>query len=365
MSSNRGPIVVVLFLVVGCQSGNEAITSAAEDLIPAPTRQIEVVENLRVGIDDPLFGRIGDIASGPDGMFYVSETSDPTAIHVFDAAGRLVEPLGQHGEGPGEYRRPSRIWHRGDSIVVFDGYYRRVLVYEPDGTPRSKSENLEAPVEGTSLNLFGMTQSGYFGWASFYLTPGMTVDDMRPTPVYTLDGALTLKDSLFAVPHTELLVVSDERSVSLRQKPYGRRSLCAVAGEVSYCGFTDALSFSRANYSGAVLDPIELEYTPVALTQAEKREARESVVEPFLSQLELSDTRPAFDAITSDDRGRLWIKVRVESGDDTTTYWVLDPESREVVSTQLDGDVRLLEVDGTTVLRRVVRARGRATCSAV
>src|SRR5690606_34905606 len=50
---------------------------------------------------------------------------------LFDSAGRFIRPIGDLGDGPGEYRRPHGITPlAGDSIIIFDKRIRRGTVMD-------------------------------------------------------------------------------------------------------------------------------------------------------------------------------------------------------------------------------------------
>ena len=57
-------------------------------------------------------------------------------VHLVDARLSSVSPIGRHGQGPGEYRSPTRLFAlRGDSTAVYDWGNTRLLVIRPDGSP--------------------------------------------------------------------------------------------------------------------------------------------------------------------------------------------------------------------------------------
>ena len=85
---------------------------------------------------DPLdervsFGSIADILATPSGYF-VADGLDPRIV-LLDRNLDPVRIVGREGEGPGEYRFPSRLARADDRILVLDGGNDRVAYLTLDG----------------------------------------------------------------------------------------------------------------------------------------------------------------------------------------------------------------------------------------
>ncbi|MES2305693.1 MAG: hypothetical protein V4558_09300 [Gemmatimonadota bacterium] len=68
-----------------------------------------------------------------NGKVLVSDSKD-RLLRLVDFAGKRVEVVGRHGDGPKEYRSGFSLLHTvGDSILVYDAFGRRMLMLSPAG----------------------------------------------------------------------------------------------------------------------------------------------------------------------------------------------------------------------------------------
>ena len=96
-----------------------------------PARQL--IEELRIAApsaEEDFLSITGITEVGE--RIYVVDPRAP-AIYRFDRAGKPLGSVGRAGAGPGEFRFPGPIGGRGDSLWVWDGGQRRVVVYDPTG----------------------------------------------------------------------------------------------------------------------------------------------------------------------------------------------------------------------------------------
>lgn len=78
------------------------------------------------------FGLVGDMAFGPEGSVYVLDSGN-AVVRVYDSTGRHLRSFGGQGEGPGEFRFPTRMLVAEDGIRVFDGSLKRVTYFDHAG----------------------------------------------------------------------------------------------------------------------------------------------------------------------------------------------------------------------------------------
>jgi hypothetical protein len=70
------------------------------------------------------------IARDGSGRFYLTSSSTPGRIVVYDSAGKQIAQIGRNGKGPGEYMGPM-VTAIGDTIHVFDVRLKRRTVLSP------------------------------------------------------------------------------------------------------------------------------------------------------------------------------------------------------------------------------------------
>ncbi|RKZ11471.1 hypothetical protein DRQ53_14860 [bacterium] len=113
------------------------VRTTIADEVPTPDDALTLTPVLVIGEEDGelefLFGRIVDLAVGPDGTIFVA---DQTAEHVrvFAPSGEFLRTIGREGQGPGEFGRLAAI------SVDEEGYLlaadaSRVHIFAPDGKP--------------------------------------------------------------------------------------------------------------------------------------------------------------------------------------------------------------------------------------
>jgi hypothetical protein len=343
-SIRRLPATILAAFLVVCLAGCRGTDVQPEyDVIDPPTRQITLEEDLRLGVDEPLFGYVGSVEADAAGVIYVAEGRDPANIYRFDPSGALVGNLGSMGEGPGEYQGLGIIMLGRDSIVVWDSRVDRMITYEADGSHRRTGPRISTG-NPTSVSILGKTDGGYFAVETPYFTTGMTNDDVGDVSYRMLYPDGSVGDVLWTSGLSEYLLWSEANSMSVSSRPFGRRTTCAALADQFYCAWTESLELHGFTASGDTLPPFRIQYTPIPVTAAERQEAVARVSDIFIDQLSIPDTQPALDGMTADDRGRLWLKVRLEPGDEVANYWVFDPADGSIVSTRVEGNVTIRSV---------------------
>lgn len=88
----------------------------------------------RVEVDQGRFWGPRDVAVGPDGLIYVTDTGNKR-IQVFDADGRFVRAFGGEGDEPGRFREPVGLAFDGQTLLVADTWNGRVQRLDLEGRP--------------------------------------------------------------------------------------------------------------------------------------------------------------------------------------------------------------------------------------
>jgi 6-bladed beta-propeller len=119
--------------VVACASADTPLDEIPTELpvieVVGPTLEIGRTE----GDENYLFAQIASVLRLPDGTVAVSD-GGTSRISIYDQQGSFLRSWGSKGEGPGEFRKLSRLYPKGsDSIMAADRSTNRVASFSLDG----------------------------------------------------------------------------------------------------------------------------------------------------------------------------------------------------------------------------------------
>ncbi len=69
----------------------------------------------------------------PDRKYVICGAYPSKFVAIFSKNGELIKKLGKEGEGPGEYKSSDFVDLKGDTIYIYDGSLRKVILYSLDG----------------------------------------------------------------------------------------------------------------------------------------------------------------------------------------------------------------------------------------
>ena len=287
--------------------GDTTIVRTVEGSVWGP--DVRLVEELRVGVLDGdenyIFGRILNVTPDRSGNVYVLERS-PALLRMYDAQGRFVRTIAREGQGPGELFEAVRVETLADGrIVVWNRGNQRVSAYfAADGALLD-----EWPVRS---NFFSAQPLSVDSADNLYIQilTGEPVDG-KPWPL----GQLVVSSS------GEVL----DTLVEPQWDPDG--GLLAPTGHVAVHPGGYFVAGWAGQYSFDVLrDPplrVEKDWTPVALTGAEREEwdalirRRREQGLVLLSRagpvdMTIPDTKPAYRGLYVGRDGRIWVHLYVD-----------------------------------------------------
>lgn len=292
------------------------------------------------------FGSISDLDVTTNGRMVVAD-GEANHVKVLRPDGTLLDTLGRGGGGgPGEFRRLSSIQAaRGDSIYAFDPQRSRLTVFASPSYEISRTVSFSREASRvTDLLVLEDHFAGFFNWT---VSPdGVT----RPPPSLwrLVQESGAPGDTLFLAKSGRFVVESTNGGIRGAAVPFDRYTE-VVRGPDSrlYHGWTDSLHIQATSLDGttAVL-------ASVPVTEAE----RDSVLKGFsgklrsLLQSALPSTKPAFTDLVVADDGRLWVERPAKTAEpDTTTWWVLDPESKTIHDVRVPSEIAIEVVQDGTV----------------
>lgn len=192
-------VLCVLLLLAACEPNSPI----ADDGHVAGATELMPEEVWRVGsVDDPDagFSHIGGVAVDNEGSIYVLETQD-RQVRVYDGEGQLIRRIGREGEGPGEFRSPSLIGLRQDTLAVADLNLARIILFlrtgELLGTVPTPPVWLE-PAPGLYMMVAPVqfTRDGFASRIVRMMSPPEIPQDSIPVPHVALDRSGQVTDTL-------------------------------------------------------------------------------------------------------------------------------------------------------------------------
>lgn len=267
--------------------------------------------------DDPAseFAGVRGVVRLPDGGVAVANGAS-NEIRVFSRDGRFVRALGRAGNGPGEFRRITRLLRRGDTLVGVDGD-SRAQVFEASGRlvrslrPARRAGSRDPKRIGLSA-----------GPTSYVLvTDGAPMAEReRQVIFYTLTVADAAGDSLLP-----LVTMPGYRTSPINGTP-AREQLAAegvfVASDSSACaGYSDRLMITCYGPTGRARLRVSRDIASRAIREDERAIVRQAYLDanrdappPVRQQMAtavqafpFASTAPAFSRLMLGPAGELWI----------------------------------------------------------
>lgn len=110
-------------------AGERSFVSAADtidigqlELDAVPVARVHTVVQIGDGAHSPLaFGRLVDVIMAPDRRVYAADQLTHQ-VYAFDSTGAHLATFGGPGDGPGEFRRPTRLTVLHDTLLVLDDH---------------------------------------------------------------------------------------------------------------------------------------------------------------------------------------------------------------------------------------------------
>jgi hypothetical protein len=304
-------------------------TLIARTIGPVPDELVRhlVVEWRAGGAESDSTTSLGDasgMAVGPAGNVFVWDHATPS-LWLVSADGKNMKGVGRVGAGPGEYDQVNGLAARPDGkLVVWDAGNARLNLYDADGVPVT---SWKLPFGGhyTSNALTADTE-GRTWMRSSVRKPDEQIDRARAA-WFRWDSAGTTMDTVFApvYPASDPPLVARRQdaggtSTSSQSVPFGTAPLYAVSPIGTVVSGPGRPYIIDTEHGGRPLR-IERDFTPVALTDAE-RQQRRVLIEFNMRRTQanwvwngpdIPSDKPPYASIAAGLDGRVWVQLHVAS----------------------------------------------------
>ncbi len=275
----------------------------------------ELEEDLSIGNEEDenyFFYRVWHMAVDKKGDIYVVDNGN-TRIQVFDKEGQYLRTIGRRGQGPGEFRGPSRVFVNDLNGEIYVWDIRSIKIFSSNGDY----------LKTISLKSF---------MRSFCISPGgimLGMTSERQEKEYVV--SLSLINST-GEPETTIATYPDQIS-KLIEGRVGKFShgfehillMSAINPQTFVYGYSSNYELNIISSAGKILFKIQKESSPLAISNKEKDAVREKYRDSPIknvNNIPFPKHKPYYGYILSDGD---WIFVmQYKSPQDQREVWPMD-----------------------------------------
>ncbi len=305
---------------------------------------------------------IGDEAGGPhanfSGLVIPAMLSDGSIVvanggsqelRFFDGTGAWTRSTGRSGSGPGEFNTLGWL-HVGtaDTLLTYDWSQLRVSVFSPDGKyqrgyllgPDGGGGTLAPETALSNGAIIASTQSH----VDMKSAPGVR----RDTSLLLLfDAQGRLLDSLGRFPGNEAWIDRTKKSVSVQDRPFGKRLTVRTRDTSVYIGSADTHELTVLGSNRRVRSSLRwfgslVNVTPqtidtyITATVADAPVGRRAAETAMLRRAPFPATMPAYAGFIVADDGTIWVERYLARGQgERHTFDVLDTSGATLRSVEM------------------------------
>lgn len=284
----------------------------------------------RVGEGPEAFGDVVSFVVDEQDRIWVLD-GQASELHIFDHEGRHLQTLGGKGSGPGEFRQPARVDISPEGQVwVMDPGNGRISVFDTDG---SYVRTIRVPSPFSIEPWFG----GFDGMGRYYM-PVVRFQPRFRIDLARFDVNLAPLDTLLAptdpIDREEFRIVIDGHEVEDQPVPFQGVLLWRLSrtGTI-WALLTDDYRLFELNTLGDTLRVITKRFTPIPVTEEERREALVAL-EPFMARggrvnpARIPDHRPAIRSFFLAEDGHIWVQKARPDEVQRTAFEVFNPSGQ-------------------------------------
>ena len=371
-------LFLALIIAAGCQADAGSSPDAfATNLWTLSEREV------RIGsVDDPdyIFGPIGGLSVGPDGLLYTMHWGEGT-IRRWTTDGAPAGSVGREGEGPGEFQQAVRMGFFGDSLWVWDMEAYRVSYFDLEGVflgSVSPKVEIGSRAESPPRPDRPLRDGSFIGMAPMW-SGGIARGTLTETPIVHIAADGNRLARIWEIPHEPrdiFAILSDGGfGGSYSSQPFGDGHIPSI-GESgvlvlerrAWTGTGEAtVKVTKIGLAGDTLFTAAVPYDPVPLP-AERYDSAVAVKVdqwrdrsgPFsASEADIRKAMyrpsylPAVRGFTQAEDGTIWLRrydpVESETGEQMTEWWVLDAEGSPLALALTPVGLSMRVISGDTV----------------
>ncbi|MFG0252928.1 MAG: hypothetical protein ACF8NJ_08660 [Phycisphaerales bacterium JB038] len=322
------------------------------DAPPAPVA-VDSVPLFRVGLDPSgrLFERIEDVTVLADGRIAVVDGRGTQEIVILDQDGSVIEVLGGHGEGPGEFTWLSRVARVEGGLVAQDSRTARATVYS--GTEVVATYSLPFLEHKAIL---GATDG------SFLLGPPLMMVQGRLYPEPWRRVALTTSAPPFTTEDTIAVVDWDQSLDFNGRDPWAASGMAVFDGERAIYGRGDRPELTWYGLDGSPLQIVRWESPPESVTDSAYAEFEEDWLELVGGGMSPDAIRgfredmarqhrgvsPYFDQLFVDEDGTVWLggflRPQQRTEEFERPYWLFSRTGDLLGTVVLPAELRVRDI---------------------
>jgi hypothetical protein len=325
------------------------------------------------GPDETLFFRVSDAARLSGGSFVLASFGSHD-LRRFTADGAHVWTVGREGEGPGEFVGLTQLTAGpGDTLLTYDFRQRRVSRFGPDGTFLD-AHPLEGPNESGFAFVEALLTDGravytwrVFGGADGPPSEGEIRRDTIGIHVSGVAGDTARELGRFPGPETVVLQSGETDggfTISISSTAFGRSTEVAAGDSAVWIGDTDRFELRRYGFDGQLEALVRRAFEPVVVDDAmigramvEEMENADDDNERRMIRRRWEDipipaTLPAYEALTVDRLGNLWVQLFEVPGERERIWSVFTREGEWLGDVTFPVRIRPLEIGDKYVIGR-------------
>lgn len=262
------------------------------------------------------FSVISSLSVDSDENIYVLDYKD-AQIKVFNKHGHFVRSIGTKGSGPGELSSPYTISisHKNE-ILVQDLNNHKLLFFKPNGDLVKEISTVKIVLVGADID----PEENIVGLVSQYGPEGQQIDLIK------------LDTNLNEIYSFVRLSKSAKKGV---YTPFASEIFWDLSNKGNvYCGDSSIYEVRVYDIDGILKRKITREFRPIEVRQNEIEEMKRSI--PVSVEVDIPKYHSAFQHISTDEDGRLFVQTWEKESSAGYYYDVFDTEGKHITKILLE-----------------------------